>query len=84
MALGKKTGGRRPGSPNRLTSDVRDVILKVANDLGGQKRMLSWVRESPDNEKLFWVNIYPKLLPRDMNIGVTKMSLEELIVGDFD
>lgn len=84
MALGKKTGGRRPGSPNRLTSDVRDAILKVADDLGGPERLLSWAREAPENEKVFWANIYPKLLPRDMNVAVTQTKLESLVAGDDD
>jgi len=81
MALGKKTGGRLPGSPNRMTSEVRDAILRVADDLGGPERMLSWAREAPENEKIFWSSIYPKLLPRDMNIGVSGVSLESLIAG---
>lgn len=84
MALGKKTGGRLPGSPNKLSSDVRDAILQVADDLGGPGRLLSWAREAPENERTFWANIYPKLLPRDMNIGVSKVGLESLICGDKD
>lgn len=82
MALGKKTGGRRPGSPNKLGRDVREAILKVADDLGGPERLLSWAREAPENEKIFWSSIYPKLLPRDMNIGVSSVGLESLICGD--
>lgn len=84
MALGRKTGGRRPGSPNKLTSDVREAILKVADDLGGPERMLSWARECPENERTFWAHIYPKLIPRDMTIGVSKIALESLIAGDDD
>ncbi|MHB1091451.1 hypothetical protein [Thiobacillus sp.] len=82
MALGKKTGGRLPGSPNRMTSEVRDAILRVADDLGGPERMLSWAREAPENEKIFWSRIYPKLLPRDMNVAVTQTRLESLVAGD--
>lgn len=84
MALGKKTGGRLPGSPNRMTSEVRDAILKVASDLGGPDRLLAWAREAPENERIFWANIYPKLLPRDMHIGVSGGGLESLICGADD
>ncbi len=84
MALGKKTGGRRTGSPNKLTHDVREAILKVADELGGPKRLVSWARESPENEKVFWANIYPKLLPRDMNVAVTQSKLELLVTGGND
>lgn len=82
MALGKKTGGRRPGSPNRLTRDVREAILQVADDLGGPERLLAWAREAPENERTFWANIYPKLLPRD--VTVASIGLESLICGDDD
>lgn len=82
MALGKKTGGRRPGSLNKLTHDVREAILKVADELGGPERLVSWAREAPENEKVFWANIYPRLLPRDMNVAVTQTRLESLVAGD--
>jgi hypothetical protein len=26
-------------------------------------RLTAWAQENPDNEKAFWVSIYPKLLP---------------------
>jgi hypothetical protein len=63
MALGKKTGGRKKGVPNKLTTGAKEVIAQVAENIGGVARMTKWVRESPDNEKAFWVNIYTKLLP---------------------
>jgi hypothetical protein len=28
MALGRKTGGRRPGSPNKATAEVKELALK--------------------------------------------------------
>lgn len=63
MALGKKTGGRQKGTPNKTTQEAKDAIALVASGLGGADRMLCWVQEDPANEKLFWSNIYPKLLP---------------------
>lgn len=84
MALGKKTGGRRPGSPNKLASDVREAILNVADGLGGQKRLLAWAKEAPENERIFWSNIYVKLLPRDVSVAVNKIGLEDLIMSGND
>lgn len=63
MAIGVKTGGRQKGTPNRLTQSVKAAIEQVAEGLGGPERMLDWVKESPENERIFWQTIYPKLLP---------------------
>ena len=63
MASGKKTGGRKKGVPNKLTTGAKEVIAQVAENIDGVARMTKWVRESPENEKAFWVNIYTKLLP---------------------
>ena len=63
MALGKKTGGRKGGVPNKLTTGAKEVIAQVAENIGGVARMTKWVRESKENERVFWSSIYIKLLP---------------------
>jgi hypothetical protein len=57
----KKLGGRKKGTPNKLTATVKDAIAQVAEIIGGVERMAQWVQEDPDNEKAFWVSIYRKL-----------------------
>ena len=63
MARGKKTGGRKPGSPNKVTAVAKSAIATAAEGLGGAKRLQAWASESPANERLFWSQIYTKLLP---------------------
>lgn len=64
MAKGQKTGGgTRKGVPNKLTVSVKEAIEAAAQGLGGGTRLEAWAREAPENEKAFWTNIYPKLLP---------------------
>lgn len=63
MAKGRKTGGRVAGTPNKMTKAVKDAIAEVAEGLGGPTRMLKWAKEDPLNERIFWKDIYPKLLP---------------------
>lgn len=58
-----KTGGRKKGTPNKTTQQVKDAIALVAAGLGGSGRMLQWVQEDPLNERIFWKDIYTKLLP---------------------
>ena len=33
--------------------------------------MTKWARESPENEKAFWTNIYTKLLPLQASVDMT-------------
>lgn len=64
MALGRKTGGgSRKGIPNKATASVKEAIEFAAREVGGGERLAEWVKESPDNERVFWASIYPKLLP---------------------
>jgi len=55
--------GRPKGVPNKLTTLAKDAIAAAAEKLGGTDRLVEWARESPDNEKVFWGQIYTKLLP---------------------
>lgn len=69
---GKREGaGRKPGAPNRMTKDVRDAILQVADGLGGAEQMLVWAQKDPVNERIFWSQIFPKLLPKEVKQELT-------------
>lgn len=63
MAKGIKTGGRQKGTPNKMTQTAKDAIAQAASELGGSARLVDWAREDPQNERVFWGTIYPKLLP---------------------
>lgn len=67
MALGRKTGGRKKGTPNKITSTAREAITIAADMLGGGQRLYEWTREDPQNEKAFWTTIYPRLVAIDVN-----------------
>jgi hypothetical protein len=40
----------------------KQIIKRVAEELGGVNRLLAWARRSKRNEDFFWCNIYTKLL----------------------
>ena len=60
---GNRGKGRVKGVPYKTTALARDVIQEAVNGLGGGQRLLAWAQSDPDNEKAFWVSIFPKLLP---------------------
>lgn len=58
-----KTGGRQKGTPNKVTCAAKEAIAIAAEQLGGAERLVAWAKEDPLNERTFWTNIYPKLIP---------------------
>lgn len=55
--------GRVKGVPNKATTLAKNAIADAAEILGGTKRLAAWAAEAPENERVFWGTIYPKLLP---------------------
>lgn len=55
--------GRPKGSLNKVSREAKEVIAAAAEELGGTARLVEWARASAANERAFWSNIYPRLLP---------------------
>ena len=83
--------GRPKGSLNKTTTAAKDAIAQAAEGLGGAERLMAWAQEEPQNERVFWGTIYPKLLPHtlasdpDNPIGLTvKLSAEvDRLMGEI-
>ena len=58
-----KGKGRPKGSLNKTTQSVKEAIELAAAGLGGALRLQEWAASDPANERVFWGQIYPKLLP---------------------
>ena len=59
---GKKTGGRRPGSPNKTTRVFREAVLGAFEDMGGQSALLKWGQENPTE----FFKICARLIPTEV------------------
>lgn len=55
-----KTGGRKKGTPNKATKELKDMILGALNDAGGQEYLLKQARKK--NPAPF-LNLIAKVLP---------------------
>ena len=55
--------GRVKGVLNKTTRTALEAIQLAAEGLGGASRLQEWAKEAPENERVFWGTIYPKLLP---------------------
>jgi len=65
--LTRKGRGRPKGSVNKTTATAKAIIEEASEKLGGAERLLAWAQEAPENERVFWATIYPKLLPLQVN-----------------
>jgi hypothetical protein len=72
MAIGKKTGGRVAGTPNKLSLSVKDNVIGVFEALGGADHMKRWAEENPNQ----FYNIYAKLLPLQLQGGGENGEIE--------
>ncbi len=78
---GERRGGRHKGTPNQLTRTVKEVIERVAQGLGGVDGMLAWAQEEAANARIFWGQIYPKLLPCQIKAEHTGQNGQPLVGG---
>lgn len=70
MAAGKKTGGgSRRGRPNKLTKELKEMILGALDDAGGQAYLQRQANESP----AAFLTLIGKVLPLQVNgdVGLT-------------
>jgi hypothetical protein len=72
---GKRPGaGRKRGSPNRLTTELKDMILQVLSSAGGVRYLKAQAKESP----AAFLALVGKLLPKDVNLAGS-ITWEELV-----
>lgn len=59
-----KTGGRKRGTPNKVTKDLKDMILGALEAAGGEKYLKTQAKESP----AAFLGLVGKVLPKDLNL----------------
>jgi len=72
--------GRPKGCSNKKTQAAKDAIADAALALGGTKRLVEWAKSDPNNERVFWGTIYPKLLPLQVG-GDAGNPIEHMVVA---
>lgn len=66
MAKGKKTGGgSRKGIPNKITADLRAMVLGALDDAGGQVYLTTQARDNPQA----FLNLVGRCLPKEVKLG---------------
>lgn len=66
MALGKKYGGRKKGTPNKSTQNVKTAIELAFQGLGGVKGLMKWAKA---NQTEFYTKVWLKLVPSNVHLS---------------
>lgn len=64
MAKGEKTGGRQPGTPNKVTRELKESILTAFETLGGAAYLVEQAKENPSA----FMSLLGRILPRDVKV----------------
>lgn len=70
--------GRKPGVPNRLNADLKNMILSALRAVGGEQYLI----EQAQNNPAVFLALLSKLIPRDVKASVSaevEISLAERI-----
>lgn len=67
--------GRPKGSKNRITSAVKDNIVRVFEDIGGRESMAEWAKANKDH----FYSMYSRLAPKEVIADVEADLTIELV-----
>lgn len=54
-----------------LRKNLREAVEEVFWEMGGPEGMMGWARESTANKRIFYKDILPKLIPRELRGEIT-------------
>lgn len=80
--FGKGNPGKPKGAKSKTTRTALEAIALAAENLGGAERLTEWAKEAPENEKVFWGTIYPKLLPLQLTGNNGGAVILQLMASD--
>jgi hypothetical protein len=77
---GKKTGGRRKGTPNKVTASIKAAFSDAFDKLGGVPSLVQWGRE---NQTEFY-KLVSKLIPSEVSMSgeMTPLVIDLVTAAD--
>jgi len=77
MALGRKTGGRQPGSTNKVSGDLKHMILGALAGAGGE----AYLQRQADENPGAFLTLIAKVLPMQVTGGEGGPVRIEVVTG---
>lgn len=73
-----ENSGRKTGTPNHRTVFVKGMLEECAQRIGGLDRLIAWVEADVENERIFWSQMFMRLLPVQVS-GTIRQESEFII-----
>ena len=69
-----KSGGRKKGTPNRVTGEVRAMLLQALEDEGG----VDYLREMARKQPVAFLSLVARLIPSELRASVDETVVLQL------
>jgi hypothetical protein len=79
-----KTGGRAKGASNKVTAQLKDMILGALDDVGGQEYLANQARENPTAFLSLIGKVLPTTLTGNVGLDVQITEIKRTIVDPKD
>ena len=79
MAKGRKTGGRKKGTPNKVTADERAAMQEAFRRMGDVKALSEWASDNPTEFYKLWARLIPA---EQKHSGAVRVSVEYVDADD--
>ncbi len=70
MATGKKTGGRKAGTPNKVTASIKEAIEQAFDQVGGVAYLVGQAKDNP----VAFMGLIGRVLPKDVTVKVSELA----------
>lgn len=77
---GKKFGGRKKGTPNKQTKEVKQNLVEAFEKLGGIDNFVKWGRENETEFYKLWTKILPSEIKADITNSDGSLSITERLL----
>ena len=83
MAKGRKTGGRKPGSPNKTTREVRDMVRQALEDAGGVDHLKDCATDGDPRVRSAFLSLVGRLVPAEVSgkLETTGSMVFQIVTG---
>lgn len=68
MARGVKTGGRQKGTPNKISGQLKDLILKALELAGGEGGAVEYLKQQAKANPSAFLSLVGRTLPTEAKI----------------
>ena len=63
---GERRGGRKPGTPNKITKGVREALTVAFDRVGGVAALVRWGKENPTEFYKLWGKLLPQQVKQEL------------------